>query len=262
MKPEPEVGVHLAGLFEMVAAQIEDGDPSAALQDPPRLSDRPLGVDRVMQRLTEECQVHRAAADRHVLQIAQAVFQIGDAVLARQFDAELHHLLRIIDRDDFLGALRHQLRDRALARAQVGDHHRRHQLQQRLGDSLPGPSRYVLAAELAGQFVEVAAHVVAALSEGEAQGFLVLRRLGNFHGGLAEKLHQFGGCGEAIKGVLSHAPVFHQAGLLELRQVGGNLALALGQNLLQFGYGQFLLFEQQEDAQAIRIGRQPQGFQD
>ena len=43
--------------------------------------------------------------------------------LLRQFGAEFHHLLRIVDRDDLLRALRHQLRDRALARAQVGDHH-------------------------------------------------------------------------------------------------------------------------------------------
>ncbi len=29
--------------------------------------------------------------------------------------------------------------------------------------------------------------------QGEAQGLLVLRGFGNFHRGLAEKLHQFGG---------------------------------------------------------------------
>ena len=51
-------------------------------------------------------------------------------------------------------------------------------------------------------------------------------------------------------------------GLLELRQVSGNLALPFGQDLLQLGHRQFFLFEQQQDAQAIRIGRQPQGFQD
>ena len=39
--------------------------------------------------------------------------------------------------------------DGALARAQVGDDHRRHQLQQRLGDALPGPARDVLPSELA-----------------------------------------------------------------------------------------------------------------
>ena len=182
--------------------------------------------------------------------------------LRASFDAEFHHLLGIVDGDHLLRPLRHQLRDRALPGAQIGDHHRRHQLEQRLGNSLPGPSRYVLAPELAGQLVEVAAHVVAALSQRQAQRLLVLRGLGNFHRGLAEKLHQFGGRREAIKGVLPHPAVLHQAGLLELREVGGDLALALGQDLLQLGHRQFLLLEQQQHAQSIGVGRQPQGFQD
>ena len=86
-------------------------------------------MNRVVQRLAEERQVHRAAAYGDVFQIAQAVFQVGDAVLARQLDAEFHHLLRIIDGDNALGALRHQLREGALAGAEIGDHHGRHQLQ-------------------------------------------------------------------------------------------------------------------------------------
>ena len=63
------------------------------------------------------------AANRHVFEIAQAVLQVGDAVLARQLGAELDHLLGIVDGDHPLGALRHQLRDGAFARAQVGDDH-------------------------------------------------------------------------------------------------------------------------------------------
>ena len=82
------------------------------------------------------------------------------------------------------------------------------------------------------------------------------------HRRLAEQFHQLGGRGQAVESVLSHAPVVHQAGLLELRQMGGNLALPFGQDLLQFGHGQFFLFEQQQHAQAVRIGRQPQRFQD
>ena len=67
---------------------------------------------------------------------------------------------------------------------------------------------------------------------------------------------------QAVEGVLSRTPVVHQAGLFQLRQVRGNLALPFGQNLLQFGHGELFLFEQQQDAQAVGIGRQPQGFQD
>ena len=77
-----------------------------------------------------------------------------------------------------------------------------------------------------------------------------------------KQFHQLGRGGEAVEGVLARAPVVHQSGLLELRQVGGNLALALGQNLLQLGHGQLFLFEQQQNAQAVGVGRKPQRFQD
>ena len=57
---------------------------------------------------------------------------------------------------------------------------RRHQLEERLGDSLPGAARHVLAAELAGQFVEVAAHLVLPLAQRQAQRGAVLRGFGDF----------------------------------------------------------------------------------
>jgi hypothetical protein len=47
-----------------------------------------------------------------------------------------------------------------------------------------------------------------------------------------------------------------------LGEVRGNLALALGQNLLKLRNGQLFLFEEKEDPQAIGIGGQPEGFQD
>ena len=119
-------------------------------------------------------------ADGHVFQIAQAVFQVADVVLARQLRAELHHLFRIVDGDHLLGALRHELRERSLARAEVGDHHGRHELEERFGDALPGAAGHVLAAELAGQFVEVAAHAVLALAQDQAQRLAVLLGFGDF----------------------------------------------------------------------------------
>ena len=44
--------------------------------------------------------------------------------------------------------------------------------------------------------------------------------------------------------------------------MGGNLALPFGQNLLQFGDRQFFLFEQEQDAEPVGIGQQPQRFED
>ena len=217
----------------------------------------------VVQRLAEERQVHRAAANGHVLQVAQAVFQVADAVLARQFRAELHHLFGIVDGDHLLGALRHQLGDGAFARAQVGDHHGRHELEERFGDALPGAAGHVLASEFAGQLVEVAAHLVLALAQGQAQR---LRgppaASGTSPAAWRSRFHQLGGRRQAVEGVLAGAPVVHQAGLLQLRQVGGNVALALRQDLLQLRHGQLFLLQQQQQPQPAGVGRQPQRFQD
>ena len=122
--------------------------------------------------------------------------------------------------------------------------------------------RYVLPPELAGQLVEVAPHVVGALAQRQAQRLLVLRRFRNFTVGLAQQFHQLRRRGQAIEGVLSHAPVFHQAGLLELREVRRNLTLAAREDLLQFGNRQFLLLQQEQHTQPVGIGGQPERFQD
>ena len=63
----------------------------ARLEDSPRFGDGALRMGRVVQRLAEERHIHCAGAYGHVFQVAQAVFQVGDAVLARQLGAELHH---------------------------------------------------------------------------------------------------------------------------------------------------------------------------
>ena len=59
-----------------------------------------------MQRLAENREVDRAFRDRRILDVAEPVFQILEAVLLRQLRAELDHLRRVIDRDDFARVLR------------------------------------------------------------------------------------------------------------------------------------------------------------
>ncbi len=57
---QPQVGVQLARFFVVVPQQVQHHDPAAGLQNPPRLRHRALGMLRVMQRLAEERQIHRA----------------------------------------------------------------------------------------------------------------------------------------------------------------------------------------------------------
>ena len=160
-------------------------------------------------------------------------------MLARQFRAERRHALGVIDGDHLPGALRHQLRERSLARAEVRDYQRRHKFQERFRDAFPRSPGHVLPAELARQLVEVAAHVVLPLAQRERKGSLVLFGLGNLAGRLAQKIHQRGRRGQSVEGVLACAAVARQARRLQLRQMRGNLALPLAENLLQLGHGEF-----------------------
>ena len=100
-----------------------------------------LGMDRVMQRLTENREVDRVLVDRRILDVAEAVFEILETVLLRQLRSELDHLRRVIDRDDFARVFGEQLRERSLARAEIGHGQRRQQRDQRMRERLPGAAR-------------------------------------------------------------------------------------------------------------------------
>jgi hypothetical protein len=59
---------------------------------------------------------------------------------------------------------------------------------------------------------------------------------------------------EPVEAALAGAAVFHQASVLQLRQVRGDGALAHGQNFLQFGDGKLLAAQQQQDAEPVGFG--------
>jgi hypothetical protein len=215
----------------------------------------------MVQCLAEECQVDGFGVYREVFQIAPAVFQVGDTVLRGHHLAILHHLLGVIDGDHLLGAQGQELGKRAFAGAQVRDYHARHQAQQHLGQALPGAPGNILAAELARHFVEVAAHFVFALAEDQFQRVGVLLSFGNLSSSQEfQKWVQGFPVLQLVENVLADAAVFHQTGGLQLGEVGGNLALAFGQNLLQFGDGKLFLLEQQHDPHPCGIGQQAERF--
>jgi hypothetical protein len=161
-----------------------------------------------------------------------------------------------------LGALGDELRDGAFARAEVGDHHGRHELEQRFGDAFPGTAGDVLAAEFSGQLIEVAPHFVLPHAERVAQGGAIVFGIGDLAGGLVQQIHHARRRFQAVEGVLAGAAIVHQTGLFELRQAGGDLALAFAQYLLKLRHGELFLFQKQQNAEAVRIGRQPQCFED
>ena len=70
------------------------------------------------------------------------------------------------------------------------------------------------------------------------------------------------GNAEAVKAVFAGAAVFNQAGLLELREVGGDGALAHDENLLQLGDGELLAAQKQENAEPVGVGDNAESFYD
>ena len=130
--------------------------------------------------------------------------------------ADLDHFGGGVDGDDLLGALGQQQSKSALARAQIGDDHGRHQAQQGFGHALPGLAGHVILAEAAGHGVKEAAHLVLALAQDAAHGGLVGAASGISAFALRENLVQRAAVrgAELVKIALAGAAVFDQAGLL------------------------------------------------
>ena len=78
----------------------------------------------------------------------------------------------------------------ALARAQIGNDHGRHQAQQSFGQALPRFAGNVILAQAAGDAVKEGAHFVLALFEHAAHGGLILRGFGDLGGGAGEEIIQ------------------------------------------------------------------------
>ena len=118
---EPMIGVELARALEAMAQKVEDGDPARLssgcggrrrwrARDGWRDSAPDLGWrDRPGPSQWEDLRCRRAGIPNR------------EAVFGREVGAEFDHLRRVIDRDDFARGLREELRERALAGAEVGD---------------------------------------------------------------------------------------------------------------------------------------------
>ena len=217
-----------------------------------------------MERLREENQVDGAVFDGQLFHVALAKIDIVDAIAEGLFAAHLDHFERSVDGDDLGRSLRQQQGKSSLAGAQVGDDHGRHEAQQGLGQALPRLSGDVVATQAAGHGVKEAAHLVLALAQDEAGGGLVGGGFGNLFAGLGKQAGEdaLGGFGlfEPVEIAFAGAPVFDEASLLQLREVGGDGALAHDQDLLQLGDRKFFALEQQEDAEPVGIGEHAQDF--
>jgi hypothetical protein len=125
-------------------------------------------------------------------------------------------------------------------------------LQQHLGKALPGAARDVVASELASELVEVAANFVAAFLEDEREGFFVRCGFGDFGGGGANDVDELA-VFELVEAVLALFAVLDESGLLQLREVGGDAALAKSEDLLEFGDGELFPVQKEQNPKAVHI---------
>ena len=261
---QPVIGVKLARPLETMAQQIEDYEPPAFAQNAIRPGDSPFGMNRVMQRLAQDCQVHRPFFNGWIFDIAESVFEIGKAMLHGKLRAELHHLRRIIDRDDLLRRLREQLGECALARAEVGDVLRGQERDQGMRERLPGTSRHIAASEFPRQLVEIGARQVLPFPQRHFQRGAIARRLRKLARQRPRQLAYFRARGvqriglrQAVVDVFPRAPVDYHAGAFQLRKMTRDSRLAHAHDVLQLGDGEFLLLEEEHEPEPGGICEEP-----
>src|SRR5436190_8206254 len=112
---KPAVAVEFLRLFKIMFQQIENHDLPTRSKNLISADKRVTRSFGVMQRLAENNEIDALRRDRRCLQFAKPEFEIFQAVLFRFLRAESHHLLRIIDSDDMLGAASEQFAEQPFA---------------------------------------------------------------------------------------------------------------------------------------------------
>ena len=109
LESEPDVGVEFPGPLEAVFVEIEHEQAASRAQDAEGLVDRRLRVRGVVQRLAEDGEIHRTVAQGHVLDVAEPVREVRQAVAPRQGRTDLDHPGGVVDAPDLLGATGEEL---------------------------------------------------------------------------------------------------------------------------------------------------------
>ena len=164
-KAEPDVGIEFTCFFERVAFEVEDQDLAAGTQNAVGFVDRFLRVLRVVQRLAKNGEINRTIRQRDVLDVAEFISEIGEIVLGGQFGADFDHARGVVDTPDVRGAAGEELRDEAFAGTEVGDGDGRRETEREVADGFPRATGAVVAAEFAGDEVEIGFRLLAAAGE-------------------------------------------------------------------------------------------------
>lgn len=89
------------GFFEGVFFEVEDDEFTAGLQDAKCFVNGFLWVDRVVEGLAEVGEVDAVFGEGYILNIAEVVFEVFDAIFGGEFLAELDHFRGVINAINF-----------------------------------------------------------------------------------------------------------------------------------------------------------------
>ena len=141
------------------------------------------GLERVVQRLAKKGEIDARIVDGRGFEVAEAVFEVCDPVIARQLRTELNHFRRVVDGDDPFGALGQQLRKSSFACPEIGNDTRLHQFEQGFGESFPRATRHIGSAEFTRELVKIRARPVRALAERKRERRQIAGAFREFPGG-------------------------------------------------------------------------------
>lgn len=255
---EPDIGIEIAGLLELMLEEIEYDDSSSFAQNFVRRTDGSGGIGGVMQGLTEEGQINRAGADGWVFDVSEAKLEVLEPVGLGQVRPVGDHFGRVIDGYDGFGTLGKELGERSFARAEVGNVEWRHEAEERLAEAFPGSSGNVVTAEFPGEGIEVGLCRAGAFLEHELERRPVSFDLGDFAASGFQQRQEvntgllFAGLGflQPIQAVLAGASVGNKPGGLQSRELGGDVGLRQAEYFLKFRDGEFFVSEQQQEPNA------------
>ncbi len=218
---------------------------------------RALRVFRVVQGLAEDGEIQRLLLDRRILDVAEPVFQIRQAVLDGERLAELDHFRRKIHGDDLFGALGEQLGQGAFAGPEVGDHPVVEHLDERLGQRLPRTARARSPCRNA--------RPVRRNRRGPCPCACASRWRSAALSAATSGTSSAASCatsirsGAAVQEYMLFFPLRssrHQSRRLELRKLGRNPALAHPEDLLQLRHRQRFAPHQHQNPQPRGVGKQ------
>jgi len=152
---KPAVAVEFAGLFKVVAEEVENHDLAAGAKDTGGALDSLLGIGGMMEGLAQNDEIDTFGIDGRGFKVAKAEFQVLELVFTGLIGAVFDHALGVIDSNDFFGAAGEEFAEQAFTGAEVSNNERGKDPQKELAKGLPGATGAVAAVETSGDLIKV-----------------------------------------------------------------------------------------------------------